>query len=29
MSQDIISYKQKVIQIIDDDIMNAMKSEEN
>jgi len=29
MSQDIISYKQKIIQIIDDDIMNKMKSEEN
>ena len=29
MSQDIISYKQKVIQIIDDEIMYKMKSEEN
>ena len=29
MSQDIISYKQSVIKIIDEDIMHKMKSEEN
>lgn len=29
MSQDIISYKQKIIQIIDDEIMYNMKYEEN
>ena len=29
MSQDIISYKQKIILIIEENIMNKMKSEEN